>query len=208
LPERVEELVDAGAILIDGRDQREFDAAHVPGSLNVTMNQSGVGTRAAWVVHPQSEVIVAADGDAEAHRMARMLEAVGFRNLQGFLAGGINAWRAAKLGVETTPAIDVPTLAERLKNENVVLLDVREDDEWQAGHVEDSILAPYRTLRDGVSEELRNVGKPLAVACSGGVRSALATSLLRRAGIEDVQHVADGGIPLISREGIELVESG
>jgi hydroxyacylglutathione hydrolase len=50
LPERVEELVDASAVLIDGRDQREFDAAHVPGSINVTMNQSGVGTRAAWVV--------------------------------------------------------------------------------------------------------------------------------------------------------------
>ena len=85
LPERVAELVDAGAILIDGRDQREFDAAHVSGSINVTMNQSGVGTRAAWVVDPNSEVIVAADGDDEASRMARMLEAVGFRNLRGYL---------------------------------------------------------------------------------------------------------------------------
>src|SRR5215204_1236406 len=45
LPERVRELVKAGAVLIDGRDQREFDAAHVPSSINVTMNQSGVGTR-------------------------------------------------------------------------------------------------------------------------------------------------------------------
>jgi hydroxyacylglutathione hydrolase len=47
LPERVKDLAEAVAILIDGRDQREFDAAHVPGSINVTMNQSGVGTRAA-----------------------------------------------------------------------------------------------------------------------------------------------------------------
>jgi hydroxyacylglutathione hydrolase len=50
LPERVRELVESGTVLIDGQDQREFDAAHVPGSINVTMNQSGVGTRAAWVV--------------------------------------------------------------------------------------------------------------------------------------------------------------
>ncbi|HET7271152.1 MAG TPA: rhodanese-like domain-containing protein [Rubrobacter sp.] len=206
LPERVEDLVDAGAILIDGRDQREFDAAHLSGSINVTMNQSGVGTRAAWVVDPESEVIVAADGDDEARRMARMLEAVGFRNLRGYLAGGINAWRAAKLGVETTPALDVTTLAERLKNEDVVLLDVRDEEEWEAGHVEGSILAPYRTLRDGVSEGLRNVGKPLAVACSGGIRSALAASLLKRAGIEDVEHVADGGVLMLRKEDIELVE--
>jgi hydroxyacylglutathione hydrolase len=198
--------VEAGAVLIDGRDQREFDSAHVPGSINVSMNQSGVGTRAAWVVDPESEIIVAAEGDEEARKMARMLEAVGFRNIRGYLAGGLNAWRAAKLGVETTPAIDVPTLAERLKNEEVVLLDVREDDEWEAGHVEGSIYAPYRTLRNGISEELRNAGKPLAVACSGGIRSSLAASLLKRAGIEDVEHVADGGVPMLTNEGIELVE--
>jgi len=206
LPERVRGLIDAGAILIDGRDQREFDSAHVPGSINVTMNQSGVGTRAAWVVNPESEVITTADGDEEARRMARMLEAVGFRNLRGYLAGGLNAWRAAKLGVETTPAIDVPTLAELLKNEDVVLLDVREDEEWRAGHVKDSIHAPYRTLREGVPEEVKGTDKPIAVACSGGIRSALAASLLKRAGIEDVEHVADGGVPMLTKEGIELVE--
>lgn len=153
-----------------------------------------------------SGVIVAVDGDEEARRITRLLEAVGSRNLRGYLAGGINAWRAAKLGVETTPAIAVPTLAERLKNEEVVLLDVREGDEWQEEHVEGSIFAYFRTLSNGISEELRNAGKPLAVDCSGGIRSSLAASLLKRAGIEDVEHVADGGVPMLSNEGIELIE--
>jgi glyoxylase-like metal-dependent hydrolase (beta-lactamase superfamily II)/rhodanese-related sulfurtransferase len=206
LAQRVRELVESGAVLIDGRDQREFDAAHVPSSITVTMNQSGVGTRAAWVVDPETEVIVTADGDEEARRMARMLEAVGFRRIRGYLAGGLSAWRAAKLEVETTLALDVPTLAERLKKEEVTLLDVREEDEWKAGHVEGSIFLPYRALRDGVPEEVRNVEKPLAVACSGGIRSALAASLLKRAGIKDIEHVADGGVPDLEGEGIELVK--
>jgi hypothetical protein len=34
LPQRVDGLTKAGAVLIDGRDQREFDAAHVPGSIS------------------------------------------------------------------------------------------------------------------------------------------------------------------------------
>lgn len=204
LPQRVRELIEAGAVLIDGRDQRQFDSAHVPGSINVTTNQSGVGTRAAWVVDPDSEVIVTADGGEKARNVARMLEAVGFRKIRGYLAGGMNAWRAAKLEVETTPAIDVPTLAERLKKEEVVLLDVRGEDEWRAGHVEGSIHVSYQRLRDGVPEELRNAGKPLAVACSGGVRSALAASLLKRAGIENVEHVAEGGVPGLEAEGIGL----
>ena len=207
LPERVKQLVEAGAVVIDGRDEREFDSAHVPGSINVKMNQSGVGTRAAWMVAPESEVIAAAEGDEEARRMIRMLEAVGFRHIHGYLSSGITAWRAAGLGVETTPVIDIPTLAQRLNKEEVILLDVRDATEWEAGHVEGSIHAPYWQLRDEIPEEVRDNadGKPLAVACSGGIRSALATSFLKRAGIKNVEHVADGGVPDLHFEGIELV---
>jgi glyoxylase-like metal-dependent hydrolase (beta-lactamase superfamily II)/rhodanese-related sulfurtransferase len=206
LPARVNELLDADAVLIDGRDQREFDGAHVPGSINVTMNQSGVGTRAAWVVDADAEVITTAEGDEDARKMVHLLEAVGFRNVRGYLVGGVNAWRAAKLEADTTPAIDVPALAKRIQEKEVVLLDVREDAEWEAGHVEGSIHVPYHRLRDGVPEEVRRAGKPLAVACSGGIRSAIAASLLQRASIDNVEHVADGGVPGLAGEGIDLVE--
>lgn len=206
LPARVKELVEAGAVVIDGRDQREFDGAHIPGSINVTMNQSGVGTRAAWVVDPDTEVITTAEGDDDGRRMIRMLEAVGFRRLRGYLEGGITAWRGAKLEVETTPAIDVPGLAKRLKNEEIVLLDVRDEAEWEMEHVEGSIHVPYHQLRESIPEEIRNTDKPLAVACSGGIRSSLAASLLKRDGVKNVEHVADSGIPDLQSEGIELVK--
>lgn len=207
LPQRLSELVEADAVLIDGRDQREFDAAHVAGSINVTTNQSGVGTRAAWVVDPESEVVVTADGDEEAKAMIPMLEAVGFRRIRGYLAGGLGAWRASGLEAETTPALDVAGLAERLRDGEVALLDVRSAAEWESGHVEGSIHVPYQGLRDGVPDEVKNAGdKPLAVICGSGVRSALAASLLKRSGVENVEHVADGGVPLLAREGIELVE--
>lgn len=206
LPHRVKELVEAGAVLIDGRDQRGFDSAHVPGSINVTMNQTGVGTRAAWVLDPESEVITTAEGEEDAQRMIRLLEAVGFRRIRGYLEGGINAWRAANLEVETTPALDVSGLAERIKRQEVDVLDVRDDPEWDAGHVEGSIHVPYQQLRDEIPDEVRNAKGPLAVACSGGIRSSLAASLLKRAGVENVEHVADGGIPGLEHEGIDLVE--
>ncbi len=206
LPQRVEKLVEAGAILIDGRDQREFDAAHVPGSINVTMNQTGVGTRAAWMVDPESEVIVAADGEEKARRMARMLEAVGFRRIRSYLAGGVAAWRASGLKAETTTALDIPGLAEKLRNKEVVVLDIRSAAEWQAGHVEGSIHVPYQELRDGIPDELRTEDKPLAVVCGSGVRSALAASILKRSGVDNVEHVADGGVPMLAGQGIKLVE--
>ncbi len=206
-PERAFELVEAGATLIDGRDPREYDAAHAPGSLNATMTHDGVGTRAAWVVEPESVVVVLAASDDDARRLARLLEAVGFRALAGYVAGGIGAWRGAGLETQATPALDVKGLAERLWDEEAVLLDVREDDEWDDGHVEGSIHVPYHELRDELPPEVREPGKPLAVVCSTGNRSSLAASLLRRAGIANVLHVADGGIADLADEGFELVRS-
>jgi rhodanese-related sulfurtransferase len=154
---------------------------------------------------PDTEVIVTAEGDEYAQRSIRLLEAVGFRHIRGYLSGGINAWRAAGLQVGTTPALNVPGVAERLKKKEVVLLDVRDPAEWEAGHVEGSIHVPYQQLREEVPNEIRNVDKPLAVACTGGIRSAMAASLLKRAGVKNVEHVADGGVPNLEDEGIDLV---
>ena len=206
VPSRLQELLKNGATLIDGREPREFDAAYIPGSINVTMVKAAVGTRAAWVVEPNSEVVVTAASDADAKRVALMLQAVGFRQLRGYLAGGLPAWQAADLPTSATEAIDVATLAERLRAEEVVLLDVREQDEWQDGHVEGAFHVPFHELRDGVLSELRKAAeqKPLAVACSAGNRSSLAASLLRRHGVHEVQHVAGGGVDNLTDYGIEL----
>jgi hydroxyacylglutathione hydrolase len=202
-PARAEELLEAGATLVDGRAPRDYDAAHIPGSINVTMVNAAVGTRAAWVVDPQSEVVVTAGSDADAVRLGRLLEAVGFRGLVGHLAGGTPAWRDAGLEVESTLALDIPGLAERLKRDDVLLLDVREEDEWEEGHVAGSLHIPYHELADGVPAELRN-GREVAVVCSAGNRSSIAVSLLRRRGLDNLIHVADGGVQDLSAEGVKL----
>jgi glyoxylase-like metal-dependent hydrolase (beta-lactamase superfamily II)/rhodanese-related sulfurtransferase len=204
-PARVKQKLAEGAVLVDGRDPREFDAAHVPGSINVTATKGAVGTRAAWVVEPEAEVLLAASTDAEAARVGRLLEAVGFRRLGGYLAGGLPAWQEAGFAIGTTPALDIPALAERMSEGAVALLDVRELDEWEEGHVEGSLHVPYHGLRNGLPAELQTNGKPLAVACSAGNRSSIAASLLKRAGVTDLVHVAEGGIADLEQAGIGLV---
>ncbi len=204
-PARVDQLLSGGAVLVDGRAPREFDAEHVPGSINVTMVRAAVGTRAAWVVDPDREVVVTAGTDDAARRLGRLLEAVGFRRLAGVLAGGVAAWREAGLDVRSTSAVDIEGLAALLRSDDVVLLDVREEDEWEDGHVEGSVHVPYHELREGVPATLPQDGKPIAVACSAGNRSSIASSLLERAGLENVIHVADGGIAELEKHGVSLV---
>ena len=205
-PARVKEMLDEGVLLLDGRAPREFDAEHVPGSVNVTMTMSSVGTRAAWIADPEESVVLNTATEDEARRLARVLEAVGFRKLAGFLAGGTTAWREAGFETGSTAAVDIPGLAEQIRREEVRVLDVREDDEWDESHVPGSLHIPFHELRDGLPAELENGGKPLAIVCSAGNRSSIAASLLKRAGLEGVEHVADGGVEDLRDEGIELVE--
>jgi glyoxylase-like metal-dependent hydrolase (beta-lactamase superfamily II) len=207
-PQRVRELLEAGATLVDGRAPRAFDGEHVPGSLNVTMVKAAVGTRAAWVVDPLSDVVVAAASDAEARRLGGLLHAVGFRAVRGYLAGGLSAWRDDGLGVGSTEAIDPSELARRLLVDEVTLLDVRESDEWDEAHVAGSLHVPYHELRDGLPDGLELDARPLAVVCSAGNRSSIAVSLLKRAGVDaPLVHVADGGVADLERHGVRLARS-
>lgn len=205
-PARVRELAESGVLLLDGRDPREWDAMHVVGSINVTLLKPGVGTRVSWIAALESPVVVVTAGEEQAQQMARLLEAVGLRNICGYLAASSEGWREGRLALESTEAIDVSTLAERLHGREVELLDVREEDEWEAGHVAGSLHVAFHDLRDGAPKELERLrGKPLAVACSAGNRSAMGVSLLRRAGFDRLQHVAEGGVADLDGYGVELV---
>jgi hydroxyacylglutathione hydrolase len=204
VPNRVDELLRGGAVLLDGRDVLDFDAAHVPRSLSLTMAKGAVGTRAAWVVDPEGETVVTAPSEPAARHMGRLLEAVGFRSLVGFLAGGLPAWRQGRLTVESTTAVDIQRLAELLRADEVVLVDVREADEWNDGHAHGALHVPYYELREQTPDEARRAGRALAVGCSTGTRSSLAASLLRRHGLEDVVHVV-GDLARLPEEGVPLV---
>jgi rhodanese-related sulfurtransferase len=102
----------------------------------------------------------------------------------------MTSWREEKRPTEAIERIDVPALHERI--DEVQVLDVREQSEWDAGRIPDSVPAPYHDLR--ALPEAIDPSRPVAIICSSGQRSAIAASLLRRHGADRVVHVADGGV--------------
>jgi rhodanese-related sulfurtransferase len=141
-------------------------------------------------------VLVGRD-DEDALDAAGLAAAVGLRVIAGYLAGGMTSWREERRPVGRIERITVPELRERV--EDLQILDVRELDEWQAGHIPDSVHLPYHDIHglpDGIDPE-----RPVAVICSSGQRAAPAASLLRRHGAREVLHVVDGGVPRWGREG-------
>jgi rhodanese-related sulfurtransferase len=80
-----------------------------------------------------------------------------------------------------------------LGDDAVELLDVREADERDEGHVPGSRHLPYRTARAAAEAGLLN-GRPVVTICESGARAAIAASVLQAAGV-NARPVLNGGIP-------------
>ncbi|MFD8492557.1 rhodanese-like domain-containing protein [Amycolatopsis sp. NPDC059657] len=88
-----------------------------------------------------------------------------------------------------------------------VLLDVREDDEWQAGHAPKAVHIPLGELPSRVGELADLPDGPVYVVCRSGGRSARATAWLNASGWDAVN--VSGGMKSWDAEGREVVgESG
>ncbi|WP_430467466.1 rhodanese-like domain-containing protein [Winogradskyella ouciana] len=72
---------------------------------------------------------------------------------------------------------------EEFLENGAVILDVRSQREWDAGHIENSIHIPIDELNDRV-EEVKKLNKPIIACCASGVRSAKAAKFLNLHNIE------------------------
>ena len=185
---------EAGALVVDVRTDLQFDDAHIPGAVCVTALRGGFGSRLAWIADRDQPVVFVGRDDADALAAAQLAQAVAITNVAGRLAGGMTSWREERRPVRRIERMTVPELHERWAGDRggLQILDVRERTEWDAGRIPGSLHVPYHDLRT-VPEAL-DASAPVAVVCASGQRSAVAASLLRRAGAERVLHVVDGGV--------------
>lgn len=102
----------------------------------------------------------------------------------------MTAWRTGARPVQATPQVTVHELKDRLDRGEMNLLDVRQPDEWYAGHVPGAEWITGAELPDRL-DEVPDSG-PVAVTCGSGFRSSVAASLLARHGRTDVVNVTGG----------------
>ncbi len=77
---------------------------------------------------------------------------------------------------------------EFLEN-GAVILDVRSEREWDAGHIENAVHIPLDQLNNRV-EEVKKLNKPVVTCCASGVRSAKAAKFLN---LNNIQATNGGG---------------
>jgi hydroxyacylglutathione hydrolase len=198
-PLQVERARADGALLVDVRTPFQFDDAHVPGAVCIPIVEAGFGTKLAWVADHDRPIVLIGRDDVDAAHAAELAAAIGLRNIGGYLHGGMTSWRIEGKDVDSIERIDIDGLHER--RDEVRILDVREQSEWDEVHIPGSIHLPDHDIHD-VPDELDGE-RPVAVICASGRRSVVAASLLQRFGRKDVIHVVEGGVGTWAKKGYE-----
>jgi hydroxyacylglutathione hydrolase len=199
-PRQVAERSAAGALLVDVRTHEQFDDAHVPGSICVSALHAGFGTKLAWVGAEAGELIFVGRDDEDARVAASLAAAIGIAAPASYLSGGMTSWRLERREIGRIARVDPEGLYERRQREpDLQILDVREEPEWRAQRIPESVHAPYHDIEE-IPPQLDRT-RPVAVICESGQRSAVAASIVQRLGASEVIHVVDGGVGTWARAG-------
>jgi len=189
-PEEVNELAGRGVTVLDVRPNTEFGAGHVPGALNIGLG----GQFASWagqLIKFDAPIVIVAEDESKVDEAVLRLARVGIENVKGYLAGGMDAWRRAGLGMNAITQISVDDLSELLRSSNgLQLIDVRQPGEYNNGHVPSAVNAPLARVGERASEFDPN--RLTAVICAGGFRSSAAASILERSGFKNLLNVLGG----------------
>jgi hydroxyacylglutathione hydrolase len=184
-------LQSEGAIVLDTRPAMEFAVAHVPGSLHIALS----GQYASWAARilglDRRIILVGEDADQLRESQLRLAR-VGIEHVDAYLDGGITGWIQSGYELDYIPQISVQELAELQEKEkdHIAILDVREPGEVETGAFENSIRIPLGQLADRTAE--LDPTKLIVVHCKGGYRSSIATSILRRAGLQEIADLTGG----------------
>jgi rhodanese-related sulfurtransferase len=183
--------LDAGAWMVDARDRWAFARAHLPGSINVELDDSFATFVGSVVPFGVSLLLLLPEPTADAATEAvNQLLRIGYDTLAGGLAGGVAAWEAAGRAVTGYPARGIDELD--IADPADVVLDVRQPAERARGGIPGSRQIVLGDLPQRISELPRD--RTVWTVCQSGRRAAIAASLLDRAGIP-VTAVAKGGVP-------------
>jgi len=155
---------------------------------------------------PGAPVVVNCAGGHRSLIAASLLSHAGFADVSD-LIGGYGAWTAAGLPVASSGSVPVsavqvtPVAAEDLINAGAVVIDVREEDEWSAGHAPQALLLPMGQAEARIGEVESD--RPAVVVCRTGGRSNTITQLLTTHGINAVNLA--GGMRAWEQAGLPVV---
>jgi rhodanese-related sulfurtransferase len=108
------------------------------------------------------------------------------------VSGSMLIWPLIRGVVAGVSEVDTVEAVRLINHSDALLLDVREDSEFDSEHVPNSKHIPAGRVGDRLKELEKYKDKPIVILCRSGDRSTAACGLLRKAGFSDVRSLKGG----------------
>ncbi len=179
--------IESGALVIDLRAKEDYARAYIPNTINIPMTNQGYVNYVGWFVNYEEPVYVIVPEGANPDEVMTTLRSIGVDNLSCYFAAEdvINGEMAQ------ATEINSQELAERIQANGLVVVDVRGKTEYDEGHIQGAVNIPLGYLPREAKNHLEP-GHTLVTNCASGYRSAIAASVLRCLGYDDVVNLTDG----------------
>jgi hydroxyacylglutathione hydrolase len=178
--------LSADTQVVDVREAAAFAAAPVKGAINVPFDV-GMSTWFGWLLDFGRDIVIVSPRD-QREDVVRSLIRIGLDRIVGWVDSSKVEFGGPR-GEMYIHRVQ-PAEAARLQDGGALVVDVRGRSEYEAGHIRNAHhLLLGRIPHD--HEELPR-DRPLVVHCQGGYRSAIACSLLRTLGFDQVYDVVGG----------------
>lgn len=176
-PTELRRRLETGEWVVDLRNRTAFAAGHLQGTLGFELSGSFV-SYFGWLYDWGAPVTLIGESPEQIADAKRELVRIGVERLTGAATGDIDELRdGTPLG--SYPVADFARLAEQRRTEKVVVLDVRQSNEYESEHIPDALNIPLHELPGRLDEV---PAATIWVHCASGYRSSIAASFLDRAG--------------------------
>ena len=180
--EALAEVLGSGGVVVDTRETKEFTPGAVPGTINIPATR-GFTTWAGSLLDYDRDFYLIAD-DNRMDELVRDLAGIGLDRIAGYFPNEVVEEWSRSSRLQTIPTLNLDS-TKRQSHNGTLLLDVRGEGEWSAGHIPAALNIPLGQLDQRLGEIPRD--RALIVHCQTGARGAMAASLLRARGFEDVR---------------------
>jgi glyoxylase-like metal-dependent hydrolase (beta-lactamase superfamily II)/rhodanese-related sulfurtransferase len=172
-PAELRRRIDAGEWVVDLRTRTAFAAGHLAGSLSFGLDGQ-FSTYLGWIIPWGTPLTLLGETAEQVAEAQRELVRIGIDRPASAATGGPEEW-AGEAPLSTLARGTFADLARARADRDVVVLDVRRDQEWAEGHVRGAVHVPLHELLVRLDEVPPG---EVWVHCAAGYRASIASSLL------------------------------
>lgn len=187
--------------ILDVRGNADFISGHIPGSINIPLDRN-FAEIAKEILIPNLPTLVISYRGSEVVMMEELTRKSKIR-VEGYLEGGFNTWVEHNQKQDVIISMSGEELELEYKHGNLFLIDIRESEEFDIQHVDNSVnfepevlINNYEALDDKITN---------CIYCLDGSISTSVISWLKFNGKHNLYHVAGGFETIKKLENIKLV---